>query len=86
MGQTWDIFLHMRKQRRRSDGRLVRSDQCHCFSYVDSIIPLLLKSVSTSCHKGFFLGPEYLNNIFSTNSHIKGTCIAANFKSNRPLV
>ena len=28
-----------------------------------------------SCHKGFFQGPEYFNNILGTNSHIKGTCI-----------
>ena len=40
----------------------------------------------TSFHKGFFLGPEYLNNILGTNGHIKGTCIAANFESNGPLV
>ena len=40
----------------------------------------------TSFHKGFFLGPEYLNTILGTNSHMKGTCIAANFESNRPLV
>ena len=40
----------------------------------------------TSFHKGFFLGPEYFNDILGTNSHIKGTCIAANFESNGPLV
>ena len=40
----------------------------------------------TSFHKGVFLGPEYLNNILGTNGHIKGTCIAANFESNGPLV
>ena len=40
----------------------------------------------TSFHKGVFLGPEYLNTILGTNSHIKGTCIAANFESNGPLV
>ena len=40
----------------------------------------------TSFHKGGFLGPEYFNNILGTNSHIKGTCIAANFESNGPLV
>ena len=40
----------------------------------------------TSFHKGVFLGPEYFNNILGTNSHIKGTCIAANFESNGPLV
>ena len=33
----------------------------------------------TSFHKGDFLGPEYLNNILGTNSHIKGTFIAKNF-------
>ena len=40
----------------------------------------------TSFHKGVFLGPEYFNNILGTNSHIKGTCTAANFESNGPLV
>ena len=40
----------------------------------------------TSCNFGFFLGPKYLNNNLDTNSHIKGTCIAANFESNGPLV
>ena len=40
----------------------------------------------TSFHKGVFLGPEYFDNILGTNSHIKGTCIAANFESNGPLV
>ena len=40
----------------------------------------------TSFHKGVFLGPEYFNDISGTNSHIKGTCIAANFESNGPLV
>ena len=40
----------------------------------------------TSFNKGVFLGPEYLNNILGTNSHIKGTCIVANFESNGPLV
>ena len=40
----------------------------------------------TSFHKGVFLEPEYLNNILDTNGHIKGTCIAANFKSNGHLV
>ena len=40
----------------------------------------------TSFHKGVFVGPEYFNNILGTNSHIKGTCIAANFESNGPLV
>ena len=40
----------------------------------------------TSFYKGVFLGPEYFNNILGTNSHIKGTCIAANFESNGPLV
>ena len=40
----------------------------------------------TSFHKGVFLGPEYFNNILVTDSHIKGTCIAANFESNGPLV
>ena len=37
-------------------------------------------------HKGVFLGPEYFNNIFVTNSHIQGTCVAANFESNGRLV
>ena len=45
-----------------------------------------LKSERTSFHKGVFLGPEYLNTSLGTNSHIKGTCIAANFGSNGPLV
>ena len=40
----------------------------------------------TSFHKGFFLGPEYFNNILSTISHIKGTCIATSFESNGHLV
>ena len=40
----------------------------------------------TGFHKGVFLGPEYFNNILGTNSHIKGTCIAAHFESNGPLV
>ena len=40
----------------------------------------------TSFHKVVFLGPEYLNTILGTNSHMKGTCIAANFESNGPLV
>ena len=40
----------------------------------------------TSLHKGDLLGPEYLNNILGTNSHIKGTCVAANIESNGPLV
>ena len=40
----------------------------------------------TSFHKGVFLGPKYLNTILGTNSHIKGTCIAANFDSNGPFV
>ena len=40
----------------------------------------------TSFHKGVFLGPEYFNDISGTNSHIKGTCIAAIFESNGPLV
>ena len=31
----------------------------------------------TSFHTGVFLGPEYFNNILGSNSHIKGTCIAA---------
>ena len=44
------------------------------------------KTKRTSFHKGVFLGPEYFNNILGTNSHIKGTCIAANFESNGPLV
>ena len=43
-------------------------------------------SKRTSFHKGVFLGPEYLKNILGTNGHIKGTCIAANFESNGPLV
>ena len=46
----------------------------------DSISP------NTSFHKGVFLGPEYFNNILSINSHIKGTCIAANFELNGLLV
>ena len=48
--------------------------------------PILINGERTSFHKGVFLGPEYLNNIFGTNGHIKGTCIAANFESNGPLV
>ena len=40
----------------------------------------------TSFHKGVFLGPEYFNDIPGTNSHIKGTCIAAIFESIGPLV
>ena len=61
------------------------ADQRPCFRYTDSTIPLLSKSERTSFHKGVFLGPEYFNNILGTNSHIKGTCIAANFESNEPL-
>ena len=45
-----------------------------------------IKSQRTSFHKAVFLGPEYFTNILGTNSHIKGTCIAANFESNGPLV
>ena len=40
----------------------------------------------TSSHKGVFLGPECFDNILGTNSHKKGTCIAANFESYGPLV
>ena len=40
----------------------------------------------TSFRKGVFLGPGYFNNILGTISHKKGTCIAANFESNGPLV
>ena len=43
-------------------------------------------SQRTNFHMGVFLGPKYLNNILGTNSHIKGTCIAANFEPNGPLV
>ena len=43
-------------------------------------------STRTSFQKGVFLGPEYFNNILSTNSHIKETCIAANFEFNGLLV
>ena len=61
------------------------ADQRFCF-YKDATFTLLPKSERTSFHKGVFLGPEYLNIILGTNSHIKGTCIAANFESNGPLV
>ena len=56
--------------------------------YIDRTIHLhvLPKSKRTSFHKAVFLGPEYLNDILGTNGHIKGTCIAANFESNGPLV
>ena len=56
--------------------------------FVEFMIPiaLLKKFEKTSFHKGVFLGPEYFNNILGTNSHIKETCIAANFESNGPLV
>ena len=47
-------------------------------------VTLLLER--TSFHKGVFLGPEYLKTILGTINHMKGTCIAANFESNRPLV
>ena len=49
-------------------------------------LPECFESKRTSFHKGVFLGPEYFNNILGTDSHIKGTCIAANFESNGPLV
>ena len=64
------------------------ADQRLCFRYTDSTIPLLHvpKSERTSFHKGVFLGPEYWKYILGTNGHIKGTCIAANFESNRPFV
>ena len=35
-------ILHMGKQRRKSASRL--ADQCLCFRYIDSTIPLLSKS------------------------------------------
>ena len=70
----------MRKQRHRS------ADERLYFRSLDSTFPLRSKSERTSLHKGFFLGPEFLNNILGTNSHIKVTCIAANFESSGPLV
>ena len=59
------------------------------FKYINTAVEgwtHCLTKQRTSFHKGVFLGPEYLNNILGTNGHIKGTCIAANFESNRPLV
>ena len=40
-------YLHMRKQRRRSASRCREADQCLCFRYIDSTIPLLSKSESS---------------------------------------
>ena len=45
-----------------------------------------ISSKRTSFNKRVFPGPEYLNTILGTNSHMNGICIAANFESNGPLV
>ena len=48
--------------------------------------PSLVKGKRLVVINVFFLGPEHLNNSLGTSSHMKGTCIAANFESNGPLV
>ena len=58
----------------------------HCLQFILYFYEAYFCGKRTSFHKGVFLGPEYFNNILGTNSHIKGTCIAANFESNGPLV